>query len=512
MLIDPISNSNPHANSNSNYAKMINHQLAIKINGATLQPPSHPPPPLPTSQIPNNQQLMHSGSSSVSNSSHVSSSSGPVSSASSSSSTTPSSSLCNNNSTENDLEKTSTKLTNPKFITINHSNFPYSRSNQSINESGPAGKVLTINNYAKEFHSKQSTNYQSYSMNPSKTQHKPTNLVKPTPKQPCSSVSMKNINEIANQSAPAITKNDYNLQLALKAATAALQKSKIAASSTMLTNSPLIAKNSPDSAASQSQMNLASKFKESSSQKKCAKQPETSKLLITPSISTNSLNINSSQTVNSPAGQSLFQPYSKTKLKVAPKLQVSGASSFAPVSKLNKHDSSLIGLDSGLGSELGSTINLTDNKPRNSMSNNSIVKLYRTSLVVDNGKSLTKNPNEGGVKAKKADTSDYDNLEEDNINISVNLQPQIVKNNSLLDEANLNSSFTSLSSTKQKYNSQIALVTSDYENDSMNNSMGAKTAVNSNVNSIIKAAISNLNVNSFNYSSSGNQAWVIIKK
>ena len=173
MLIDPIPNSNPHANSNSNYSKMINHQLAIKINGATLQPPSHPPPPLPTSQIPNNQQFMHSGSSSVSNSSHVSSSSGPVSSASSSSSTTPSSSVCNNNSNENDLEKSSTKLTNPKFITINHSNFPYSRSNQSINESG---KVLTINNYAKEFQSKQSTNYQNYSMNSSKTQHKPQNF------------------------------------------------------------------------------------------------------------------------------------------------------------------------------------------------------------------------------------------------------------------------------------------------------------------------------------------------
>ena len=329
---------------------------------------------------------------------------------------------------------------------------------------------------------------------------------------------MKNINEIANQTGPAITKNDYNLQLALKAATAALQKSKIAASSTMFTNNPQIAaNNSPDSAVSQSQMNLASKFKENSAQK-YAKQSDTSKLLITPSVSTNSLNINSSQTVNSQASQSLFQPYSKTKQKVAQKLQVSGASSsFAPVSKQNKHDLSIMGVDSGLGSELGSTINLTDNNNKLRMncssnsSNNSIVKLYRTSLVVDNGKSLAKNPNESGVKAKKADTSDYDNLEEDNINISVNLQPQIVKNNSMLDEANLNSSFTSLSSTKQKYNSQLALVTSDYENDSMNNSMGAKTAVNSNVNSIIKAAISNLNVNSFNYSSSGNQAWVIIK-
>lgn len=195
---------------------------------------------------------------------------------------------------------------------------------------------------------------------PVKPSFKQTQLSKPANYQ--NSLSMKNISEIPS-------KHDYslnhynNLQLALKAATAALQKSKITASSNYI---PL----------------------ENSTKKESIQTTNKAK---SPNDSGNSSNQTLSSSTTSAlisSNQSVFQPYQKLKEK---KKQLNG-SILIPKSKLYRNT-------------------LVIDTAQTEQTNSSSISSANTNTIQSNSTSSALSSS--SLSNQKLDTSDYDNIEND---------------------------------------------------------------------------------------------------
>lgn len=198
---------------------------------------------------------------------------------------------------------------------------------------------------------------------PVKPSFKQAQSSKPTNYQ--NSLSMKNISEIPSKQEYSLDHYN-NLQLALKAATAALQKSKITASTNYI---PM--------------ENFAKKeLTQNVNKKKSSKSP---------SDSTSSSNQALSGSANSAlitSNQSVFQPYQKLKERK----NQQNSSYLVPKSKLYRNT-------------------LVIDTAQNEQANNSYVSSTNTNTIQSNSTSSALSSS--SLSNQKLDTSDYDNIEND---------------------------------------------------------------------------------------------------
>jgi len=382
MLIDSSSGHHHKVNNGptlSNYNKVSMLNVSSNLNKMQINQKSFTQQDLNQMQAPLNSN--HSVSSSIS--SHSSSSSSSTSSSSSSgnssSSSTPSSLLCgsahfNTNNTHNENEQEFNLKSDTKVIRINTKNFNLNRIsavksiNTSLNENKNANLTQLVSNHSGKIrvssngsiYSKQPNNNNiqqpspqprnpnicNYSKNTSNSNANINTIysnnncqsktLKVTVKNLPSNVlnhqssSMKNLkdisasNEIVNNQANTTSELNYNnLQMALKAATAALEKSKITASSVFTKNqvnsqsSVNISKNSAQTndinnlplsnknTVSQSQSNIPNLFSLPNDLNR------SNQIFVTSSTSINNLNNSTASKSGLISNNSLFQPYTK---------------------------------------------------------------------------------------------------------------------------------------------------------------------------------------------------------
>ncbi|CAF0780837.1 unnamed protein product [Brachionus calyciflorus] len=268
---------------------------------------------------------------------------------------------------------------NPKFPNMTDESFQNPQNLDSL--IGGSIRIVNPNTYQKQLNNNNNsykTNMTNNRIKPVKPNFKSQNITKTIQ----NSVSMKNINEIPSKSELPHSNHYNNLQLALKAATAALQKSKITASSNYI---PIV--NPNQNPTQKTQVNSVNKSKSSKSPSSNSSSSSTT----TNSSSTQGLS-GSVTSILFNSNQSLFQPYYKIK---------------------DKKNSSLASKN----------------------------KMFRNTLIIETNQININNSHQSNttsLSSNKLDTSDYDNIENEPSSkikkISIQLEPILKRQKSASTE------------------------------------------------------------------------------